>query len=125
MSLVVTFLRSLLLISYVAGLFLVGPSLAFGTITKLRITHSHSEGHHHDSDHHHDNQADEHKDKPGSEESGSPHSHEILVASSACFIVRAAPMVAFDLPSTYFPDPMEVFPPRDPNLHSIFRPPIV
>lgn len=117
--------RGLLLLSYFAGLFLVGPSLAFGAVTKLRITHTHGVDHHHDSDHHHhEDQVDHQKNEPGSEEPGTPHTHEILVASSACFIVRDAPVVAIDPPSIHFPDPIEVFPPRDPNLHSIFRPPI-
>lgn len=118
------FIGILLFCACLLGLTNVNPAVAIGNVTKIQVTHSHAGG---DHPHEHDGteQNDQSNDSEGSGESGTPHTHEILLTSSVFyFSTQPIRVLGFEPQSDIFPEPHIVSPPRDPSLGSIFRPPI-
>lgn len=92
---------------FILGLTNVSSVGASTKVTKIKIvhTHKHSEQHSH------------HKE--------GPHTHEIVLVSSVVFVsVQPTVFIALAIPADIYSVPSEDLPPNNPNLASIFRPPI-
>lgn len=105
----------------------------FSRVVTVEYSHSHShshgtEDHHH---HHHDDQDPEASDAPEGnqasteEHSGETHKHSILVVSGVAVALPVSVLMTYNFEpvrTTHFA--IEVDPPADRALGSIFRPPI-
>lgn len=116
-------LSILILSSYFFGVSQATASNALGAATVIKVTHAHAQ-----SDHHHGNEdsdESEHHHEEDSHQSAS-HSHEFVIPSVGFYTSNeVSNFVCFELIDEGFPMAVQLLPPRDPSLDSIFRPPIV
>jgi hypothetical protein len=123
-------LTYLFTILFCASGFAVGaPSNLLGSTNTIKITHSHSHSHdhHHDADEDSDHQehSDDQSQSSHTEDPTHSHSHEIVLpGATAVFFTGQAAFTCATFEVSNYPGSTEQFPPIDPALSSIFRPPI-
>lgn len=95
---------------------------AFTESIKIKIVHSHDDSEHHS--HSHDTDKNESAEDHSNHDSTS-HSHEIVLVSGVAYVTsQVSSFIALELPKESHPFSLEALPPNNPNLDSIFRPPI-
>ena len=103
----------------ILGLQNVGSLNSLGTITKLKISHTHTDQEHHAHNH------DSHSNDNHSHQNTASHTHEIVIVSGAPYVsAQTSTLFVLEIPESAHPLPSSMPPPKNPHLGSIFKPPI-